>query len=289
MTMRAAAHVALMSARARYEADGYDVSLNERLPPPFESFIADAVARQDGDLVVLVVRATPLSDDAVRRNARLEKMLAEKCGWRLDIVTYERDGPPPVPDLDLVHHRVREARELVEMSPDAACLVLWSAIEGALVWEAHQRTVAPERQLPPRSLIQQLTIDGVLSDNQAAELKDFASRRDAIAHGMCADAPTPEQFDWLCRFALALAEGHHSDLHDMIVWFRDNYATPEDAAVPYVSDISGYLWLDSGPHDAEDVLRDRFEDALDADIDEAVRIIERDGVEWALRPAADAH
>ena len=284
MTMRAAAHVALMSARARYEADGYDVSLNERLPQPFESFTADAVARQDDDLVVLVVRATPMSDDAVRRNTRLEKMLAEKCGWHLDIVTYERDGPPPVPDLDLVHHRVREARELVEVSPDAACLVLWSAIEGALLWEAHQRTVAPERQLPPRSLIQQLTIDGVLSDNQAAELKDFASRRDAIAHGMCADAPNPEKFDWLARFALALAEGRHADLHDMVVWFRDSYASPEEVGVPFVTDIGKYLWLeDNGPHDAEEVLRDQFEDSLDADIDAAVEILQNESFEWARR------
>lgn len=284
MTMRAAAHVALMSARARYEADGYNVSLNERLPAPFESFTADAVARRDGDLVVLVVRATPVSDDAVRRNARLKEMLAEKCGWRLDIVTYERDGPPPVPDLGLVRRRVREARELFEVSPDAACLVLWSAIEGGLLWEAHQRTVAPERQLPPRSLIQQLTIDGVLSDNQAAELRDFASRRDAIAHGMCAEAPDPEKFDWLGRFALTLAEGRHADLHDMIVWFRDNYAAPEEVGVPFVTDIGKYLWLeDNGPHDAEEVLRDHFEDALDADIDEAVETLQSESFVWARR------
>lgn len=284
MTMRAAAHMALMGACARYEADGYSVSLNERLSRPFESFTADAVARQDGDLVVLVVRAAPMSDDAVRRDAELEKMLADKCGWRLDIVTYKRDAPPPPPDLGLVERRVREAKQLAESSPDAACLLLWSAIEGALLSAAHQRMVAPSRSLPPRSLIKQLTIDGVLSDNQAAELKDFAGRRDAIAHGMCADAPTPEKFDWLGRFALALAEGRHADLNDMIVWFRKSYASPEEAGVPFVTDIGKYLWLeDNGPHDAEEVLRDRFEDNLDADIEEAVAILQNESFEWARR------
>ncbi len=284
MTVRAAEHMALMSARARYEADGYDVSLNERLPEPFESFIADAVARRDDEFVVVEVKATPMSDDASRRLERLKKTFADDCGWRLDVVTYKREGPPPEPDLALVSRRAREAQELAPVSPDAACLVLWSAIEGALLWEAHQRMIAPERPLPPRSLVQQLTIDGVLSDNQAAELKDFASRRDAIAHGMCADAPTPEKFDWLGRFALALAEGRHADLHDMIVWFRDNYASPEEVGVPFVSDLGDYLWVEgNGPHDAEEVLRDQFEDALDADIDEAVRIIQDDGFEWARR------
>lgn len=284
MTMQAAAHMALMEARVRYEADGYDISLNERLPEPFESFIADAVARRDDDFVVVEVRATPMSDDAIRRNAKLKEMLANKCGWHLDIVTYQRDEPPPPPDLRLVERRLREAQQLAETSPDAACLLLWSAIEGVLLREAHKREVAPTRSLPPRSLIKQLTIDGLLSDNQAAELRDFAIRRDAIAHGLPADSTMPEQFDWLSRFALALADDRHADLHDMVEWFRAHYATPEDAAVPYVSDIGKYLWLEgNGPHDAEEVLRDQFEDSLDADIEEAVSIIERDGYEWARR------
>ena len=284
MTVRAAEHMALMGARASYEADGYEVRLNERLPEPFESFVADAVARRDDEFVVVEIKPSPMSDDATHRLKRLEKTFADECGWRLHVVTYERDGPPPVPDLELVSRRVREAQQLAEGSSDAACLVLWSAIEGALLWVAHQREVAPARPLPPRNLIQQLTIDGVLSDNQAAELKDFAGRRDAIAHGMCADAPTPEKFDWLGRFALALASGRHADLHDMIVWFSDNYASPDEVGVPFVSDLGEYLWLeDNGPFDAEEVLRDQFEDALDADIEEAVGIIERDGYEWARR------
>ena len=289
MNMSAAAHMALMSARARYEADGYDVSFNERLPQPFESFVADAVARRDDEFVVVEIKAAPMSDDARHRLERLKKTFADECGWRLDVVTYDRAGPPPAPDLELVRRRVREAQQLAEVSPDAACLVLWSAVEGALLWVAHQRKIAPARPLPPRGLVQQLTIDGVLSDNQAADLKDFASRRDAIAHGMCADAPAPEKLAWLGRFALALADGRHADLHDMVVWFRDHYASPDEAAVPYVSDIGEYLWLEGGPYDAEEVLRDQFEDALDADIDDAVRLIERDGFEWALRPATDAH
>ena len=70
----------------------------------------------------------------------------------------------------------------------------------------------------------------------------------------------------------------------MIVWFRKNYASPEELGVPFVSDLGEYLWLEgNGPHDAEEVLRDQFEDALDADIDEAVRIIQDDGFEWARR------
>ena len=131
--------------------------------------------------------------------------------------------------------------------------------------------MAPARPLPPRTLIQQLTIDGVLSDNQAAELKDFASRRDAIAHGMCADPPTPEKLDWLSRFALALARWSTRRLarHGGLV---QRTTTPHPTTLLcHTSAISEYLWLEGGPYDAEEVLRDQFEDALDADIDEAVQ------------------
>ncbi len=283
MTMRAEAHEALLDAKAKYEAEGYVVSLSERLPKPFEAFTADAIARRGDDIVVVEVKSANINDWPRERLEELTDILRAECGWRLDIITYERETSPPVPDLNLARRRVREAQQLAEKSPDAASLLLWSAVEGALLAEADKREVSPARTLPPRSLVKQLTMDGVLSDNQGSELRDFAIRRDAIAHGMPADPPAPEQFDWLCRFVIAAATGRHADLHDMVEWFRANYSLPEDAGVPYVSDLGRYLWDGNGPCDAEEVLRDQFEDALDADIREAVQIIECDGTEWARR------
>ncbi len=283
MTMNGPAYEALLNAKAKYEADGYAVSVKERLSKPSDAFTTDAVARRDDEFVVVEVKSANMSDWSRKRLEELTEILRADCGWRLDIITYEPDVAPPLPDLDHINRRVQEAQHIAETSPDGASLLLWSAIEGALLRAAHERGVAPARPLPTRSLIQQLTIDGVLSDNQSRELKDFADRRNAIAHGLCAVPPSPEQFDWLSRFALSAAAGHHADLHDMVVWFEAHYASPDEAGVPHVSDVGGYLWLDSGPHNAEDVLRGQFEDALDADVDEAVRIIERDGLEWARR------
>lgn len=283
MTMAREAYEALLDAKAKYESEGYAVSLSERLPAPFEAFTADAIARRGDDVVVVEIKSADMNDWSRERLAELDELLRTGCGWRLDIITYKREWSPPTPDPSLVDRRVREARRLVEESPEAACLLLWSAVEGALLWEAMRRDVVPKRPQPPRTLVKQLTIDGVLSDNQSSELRDFAIRRDAIAHGLPGDPPTPEQFDWVCRFVIAIASDRHADLYDMVVWFRANYAPPDDAAVPYISDLGRYLWDDSGPHDAEDVLRDQFEDALDADIHAAVQTVERDATEWALR------
>ena len=58
MTMNGPAYEALSNAKAKYEADGYAVSVKERLPKPFDAFTADAVARRDvigwGELAVVV-------------------------------------------------------------------------------------------------------------------------------------------------------------------------------------------------------------------------------------------
>ena len=53
MTAAHAALKALDRVKARYEDDGYELSLEHRLTPPFDGFVADAVARRAGETVVI--------------------------------------------------------------------------------------------------------------------------------------------------------------------------------------------------------------------------------------------
>ena len=283
MTTIPAALRALDRAKANYEADGYTVSLKERLPPPFDAFVADAVARRRAEIVVIEVRSANMNDQARNRLAGLAKIVAAEAGWRVDVVTYEPEAPPQDPDRDDIVRRVEEARRVADVSPDAAVMLTWSAIEGALHRLSQERGLAPARRLAPRALIRALTIDGVLTDYQAVELDTFARLRDEIAHGMSSNPPEPQRLDWLLRFALAAATNDPTIVKNMIDWFLAHYATPEDAALPYDSEEGEYLWFSAGPHNPSDVLRDQFDTALDADIAEAVEVIERDGIEWARR------
>lgn len=159
MSMTVAANEALLSAVAKYEADGYDVSLKERLPEPFAALVADAIARRDVETVVVGIKSANASDWSRKRHAKLTEILRTDCRWRLDIHTYEPNPTPPQPDVEDVERRIREARHIAEVSPEAAVLLVWSAFEGALLWVAHERGIAPKRHLPTRSLIQQLTVD----------------------------------------------------------------------------------------------------------------------------------
>lgn len=275
MTAIPAALHALDRAKDAYEADGYTVRLDERLPPPFQAFVADAVAERGDELVVVEVRSADMHDQSRNRLARLAEIIKADAGWRLDIVTYEPETLPPAADRTDIVRRVDEARRVAAISPDAAVMLTWSAIEGALHRLSQQRGRAPTRIGSPRTLVRDLAIDGVLSDNQAAELDKLARLRDEIAHGLRAEHPDPDRLDWFQRFALAAADNDLATIDDMIDWFRAHHASPENAALVHDNEDGEHVRLDSGFRDAADVLRDRFETALEADLTEATEILER--------------
>ena len=206
MTAIPAALLALDRAKDAYEADSYTVRLDERLPPPFQAFVADAIAERGDELVVVEVRSADMHDRSRNRLAQLAEILKADAGLRLDIVTYEPETLPPAADRGDIVRRVDKARRVAAVSPDAAVMLTWSAIEGALHRLRPQRGRAPARLGSPRTLIRDLTIDGILSDNQAAELDKLAHLRDEIAHGMHTARPDPDQLAWFQQFAVAAAD-----------------------------------------------------------------------------------
>ena len=282
MNMKSAARRALDLAKARYEADGYTVTIDEAVLSG-EGFSPDAVARRKGETVVIEVRSANLSDRGRDRLRRLSELVGTQAGWRVDIVTYEPEKKPPDPDRQDVLRRVAEAQRVKNISPDAAVLLVWSGVEGALLRISQQRGIDLVRSLSPPALIHRLSIDGVLSDNQAAELASFARIRNNIAHGMGSELPSQERLDWLSQFALAAADGQLSNVEDMIDWFFAHYSTPEDAALYYDKEEGDYVWVGTGPYHPTDVLQVQFNTALDSDIAEAVQVISQEGFDWAKR------
>jgi hypothetical protein len=283
MTTTAAGLRALDQARDAYEADGYTVRYEERLPPPFRGFVADAVALRNDEVVVVEVRPADMSDQTRNRLSSLAEIVAAEDGWRVDIVTYEPEATPGDPERADIFRRVEEARRVADISPDAAVILTWSAIEGALLRRSRARGLVDARAGSPRTLIRSLNINGLLSDNQAAELDGFAKLRNDVAHGLRADPPEPDRLDWLARFALAAADEDPATVEGMVEWFREHDATPEDVALSYDNEDGKYVWFGSRPHDAGDVLQAEFDLALETDIAEAVKIIECDGYDWARR------
>jgi hypothetical protein len=71
----------------------------------------------------------------------------------------------------------------------------------------------------------------------------------------------------------------------MVNWFFERYEDPANG-VPYDGKEGGYQYFAGGPYNAEDELRDAFDDGtkrIDRMIQAAVDRIERDGIEWVKR------
>ncbi len=289
MTAPAAALLALDRVKEQFEADGYTFRLQERLPPPFQAFVADAVARRNDELVIIEARSANMNDQTRNRLGRLAEIMATESGWRLDIVTYEPEVQPRSPTREDIVRRLEEAHQVADLSPDASVMLTWAAIEAALYLASERQGLAPTRTLPPRALIRNLNIDGVISDNQATELDTFARLRDEIAHGMTSEPPDLDHIEWLRRFALAAADNNLATVEDMVEWFCNHYTTPEDANPVNDKEARNHAGLGSSSHNPSDVLRAQFEVALDADIAEAIEVLERDDIKRAQRDRYPLH
>ena len=253
---------AVERVKARYEADGYAVSFGERLPPPHDDFIADAIARRGDKAILIEIQPNNIHKFKRERLARLNEILESDQSWQLNIETYPVESPPPDPDRDDITRRLEEAKRVADASPEASLMLIWSAVEGALVAICRDQDLPRVRPGRPRALVHDLVIHGVLSDNQFKELDRFAQIRNNIAHGLNSKLPSEDQLDWLIRFALAAAEGEVAAMEDMVEWFTD-------------SESEIRIQAETG-RDIRHILRQRFGTALEADITEAAAIIEEE-------------
>lgn len=275
---------ALDRARARYEDQGYVVTIEARLPHPFEGFRADAVAQRGSERVIIEVRSADMRNGARNRLKRLSEMVAAEEGWRVDVVTFESEAPLPPPDGGDVVRRIEEARRIADLSPDAAVMLTGSAVEGALRKLDHRRERPQPRLSSSRRLIRELVIDGLLSDAQADRLDKFAQVHNRIRHGLTSPSLDHKELVWPTEFALAVAGGRFVPIEDMIDWFHQHYEPPDVACLFYDSEEGEYMWFSRGPHDVEDVLWEQFEHALESDISEAAQtLVSEGGREWATR------
>lgn len=258
----------LEKVQAGYEAKGFTVSLGERLPPPNDDFVACVMARRDDKTILVEVQPADIFKARRKRLERVAEIMESEPNWQLDIATYPIEPPPPEPSRDDIFRRIEEAKRVAGTSPEAAFMLVWSATEGALLALCRDQNTPEMRPSQPRTLVHDLSIHGVISDNLSSKLDLFARVRDSIAHGLSADLPSDDQIDWLTRFALAAAKDEVPTIEAMTDWYDSEYGvqSPTEA----VCDIDG-------------ILSQRFETALKDDIAEAVGLIESGRTEAGLK------
>lgn len=69
---------------------------------------------------------------------------------------------------------------------------------------------------------------------------------------------------------------------DMVNWFMNNYEDPANG-VPHESSEGGYQYINGGPYEAEEELREKFPTASDRSTEEAVARINAEGDGWVKK------
>ena len=173
-----------------YRQAGYEVEVNPTLDEG-SNLRPDLLARRGDETILIEARAPGMT---ANDTADLAKFARER-GWRFEVLslgqrTDEEDAMPEVlPRNDLLE-RLMEARELVSLGhTNAAVLLLWSVIEGALYW-AIRREGGTLVRTSPRQLIRAAHAMNLLRANEEAVLSTFAAIRNQIAHGRLTDRPS---------------------------------------------------------------------------------------------------
>jgi hypothetical protein len=155
----------------------------EQLPAGLRDARPDMIARRGDEHLVVEIRGLrraaphPVEDPLAGLAARI----AEMPGWQLEVVWTGQDEPPAPPSV--LADRARRAADLADVDAEAALMLAWSALEGALAARAERAGVRPHVGM---NLAAELHSRGLLDEATYALVRDAQRLRAQVAHGRSA-------------------------------------------------------------------------------------------------------
>lgn len=170
---------------ARLESEGYDVFVHPRAPlvPDFlGDFVPDAVATGKGKKIVLEV-AKP----STRKSEKLKDVaarFAQQREWELKVlfVAPTSSGTTlPVQSRQAIEDALSEIERLREVKAlRAAFLLAWATFEAEGRASIEGRF---DRAQTPGRLVEVLSQEGLLTPNEADEMRALSEKRNRLIHG----------------------------------------------------------------------------------------------------------
>jgi hypothetical protein len=181
----------LLEVAREYHEKGYDIILHPgqaELPEFLANHQPDLIARGPDETVVVEVR----SRDSLIRSRELTplaEILADRPGWRLELVvtnpTGRKPGVYPYKSLSFadIRTKLQEVEKLLASgSLEATLLVCWAAAEAIIRLTAVEQDVNLE-QLSPLSALKTTFSLGILSRADYKVLERAYELRSRVAHG----------------------------------------------------------------------------------------------------------
>ena len=190
------------------QAEGYEVIADPgpaELPPFLAGKRPDAIAvGKRPSLLVEVFRKDGNKEAA--KISELRSLVKERDDWALRVFYFSSLEPTlgPVPSTTAVA-AIEAARNILATEPRAAILFAWSILEAAAREKIES---AGPRPLNPNTVVNLLTGEGYIDQEQARELFRLSELRLRMAHGQIDCAVTTEDVSHL----LSVAERIGQDL-----------------------------------------------------------------------------
>lgn len=174
-----------------YSRQGYQVSVepSPRQLPDFLRTLAPAmIAHRDGENIVVEFKtSSPASFEQVQHLARA---LEHRAGWKLQVVYVdltdpEWQPPPRLPETEDLLARLDIIGSVDEDEDQSRLqfLLLWSIIEAAARHRLSALKISPTSRISSSALLKMLLTEGMIEDNDYANLQRGLATRNAIAHG----------------------------------------------------------------------------------------------------------
>jgi uncharacterized protein YutE (UPF0331/DUF86 family) len=205
----------LNSVADKYRTLGFNVVLRPGpadLPPFAKDFQVEMVATKEDGSALVAAKNSPLEFEADPNVARYAEITERQSGWRFDVfvlgpdypVTKEIQESSELSDEDLRRGLVEAERMLQAGFVAPSLLAAWAMLESVM-----RRLLQAEGEESgwgnsPRTLLNELYSDGVLSTAVLRELEGIVRLRNALVHGFSAPAIEPAKVQFLIETARRL-------------------------------------------------------------------------------------
>ncbi len=173
--------------KAAYEQRGFSFVVRpqpESLPAFLGQYQPDAIAKKDGETVIIEVKSRETSS-AEQGLAEIRRRIADHKDWKLNVVyateRQEASVVIPVAGLEALKQQVTEVKNLEATGHVRAAFILsWSLLEAAL----NRLNGDPANHLrSPGQVVQSLAMGGHLSKTAERNLRGLSDLRNRIVHG----------------------------------------------------------------------------------------------------------
>jgi hypothetical protein len=202
-----------------YKKKGYRVILEPRisdLPDALKklNFQPDIIATLgDTNLVIEVKTFESIKN---KNLAELAERIKAMEGWDFELVYTNPKSKPQIPSeattdsYEEIKNNLNRAAKFLDTDaskeyPDAALLLIWSAVENAL--RVNYKTYKPDSKTSiPRVLVRDSVILGIIGKNDQAFLESMMVKRNEVSHGVAKSKVLKKDLERLIKLGNSIVE-----------------------------------------------------------------------------------